>query len=147
MFVQEILHRKGHEIKTVAPDEALEYCAAHMKLEGVGALVVCEADKALKGVLSERDIVRAIVDHGPRALKMKASDFMDTHPVTCAPGDTIASVAKRMTQGRVRHTPVCEAGAIVGVVSIGDIVKERFEELDLERETLRDLAAMHQVAS
>ena len=146
MFVKEILHRKGHDIKTVSPDEALEYCAAHMKLERVGALVVCGDDLKLQGVISERDIVRAIVDHGPRALQMKATDFMDAHPVTCAPEDTIASVAKRMTQARVRHTPVCDTEGIVGVISIGDIVKERFEEMELERDTLRDLAGAHRAA-
>ncbi len=146
MYVREILGRKGSGIVVVAPGEAIEFAAAHMKLENVGALVVCEADRKLKGVISERDIIRAIVDYGPRALKMKVTDFMHAHPVTCSKEDTIASVARRMTNERVRHAPVCEKGEIVGIVSIGDIVKERFEELDLERETLRDMAAMHQVS-
>lgn len=145
MFVREILGRKGHDIVTVAPGEALEFAAAHMKLQGVGALVVCEADRKLRGVISERDIVRAIVDYGPKALQRKASDFMDANPVTCSPDDTIASVAKKMTGARVRHTPVCEAGEIKGIISIGDIVKERFEEMELERNMLRDMAGAHQV--
>ena len=146
MHVKEILHRKGHEIVVIAPGEAVEFAAAHMKLEGVGALVVCEGDRKLQGVISERDIVRAVVDYGPRALQMTASDFMDANPVTCSPDDTIASVAKKMTAARVRHTPVCEDGAIVGIISIGDIVKERFEEMELERNMLRDMAAAHQVS-
>lgn len=146
MYVREILRRKGGDIVTVTPTEALEFAAAKMKLEGVGALVVCGADRKLKGVIAERDVIRAIVDHGPRALRMTVADFMHAHPLTCKPGDTVASVARRMTSERVRHAPVCEAGSIAGVVSIGDIVKERFEELELERETLKDLAAMHQVA-
>ena len=146
MFVREILHRKGHEIKTLRPDDPLEQGAAHMKLERVGALVVCGEDKKLKGVLSERDVVNAVVDYGARALQMKASEAMDTRPVTCSPDDTIATVARKMTLARVRHVPVVEDGEIRGIVSIGDIVKERFEEMELERNTLRDLAGAHSVA-
>ncbi len=146
MFVKEILKRKGSDIVTVAPSEALEFAAAKMKLEGVGALVVCEGERKLLGVISERGIVGAVVDYGPKALQRPTSDFMDANPVTCSPDDTIASVAKNMTAERVRHTPVCGAGGIVGIISIGDIVKERFEEMELERNMLRDMAAMHSVA-
>lgn len=146
MHIKEILHRKGHEIETVAPDEALEYCAARMKLGRLGALVVCDAGRKLQGVISERDIVGALVDYGPKSLQMAASEVMDRRPVTCGPEDTVAQVAHRMTRARVRHVPVCEDGAIVGIVSIGDIVKERFEEMELERDTLRDLAGAHLVA-
>lgn len=143
MHVKEILARKGHDIKTVKPGEALQFAAAHMKLEGVGALVVCDADNKLAGVLSERDIVAAIVDFGARALELPASKFMNPRPVTCALDDTIAKAAQAMTQNRVRHMPVMENGQIRGVISIGDIVKERFEEMELERNTLRDLALSH----
>lgn len=146
MFVREILKGKDDALRTVAPGEALEYCAAHMKLENVGALVVCGDDRRLQGMISERDIVRAIVDNGPRALQMKAEDFMDAHPETCSREDTIASVARKMTQARRRHVPVCENGKVVAVVSVGDVVKHRFEEMELESATLRDLAGMHQVA-
>ncbi|MDJ0826159.1 MAG: CBS domain-containing protein [Rhodobacter sp.] len=146
MFVREILKRKGHDIVVVAPGEALEFAAAKMKLEGVGALVVCEEGGKLLGVISERGIVGAVVDYGPGALQRPTSDFMDANPETCSPDDTIASVAKKMTAARVRHTPVCEAGGIAGVISIGDIVKERLEEMELERNMLRDMAAMHSVA-
>lgn len=143
MYVKEILHRKGHDIKTVKPDEPVEVAAAHMKLEGVGALVVRDAEGKLMGVLSERDIVEAIVDCGPRALHMPVSEFMNTATATCAPGDTVAKTARAMTQKRVRHMPVVENGNIVGVISVGDIVKERLEEMELERATLRDMALAH----
>ncbi|WP_172298442.1 CBS domain-containing protein [Pseudoruegeria sp. HB172150] len=143
MHIKEILHRKGHEITSVGPDEPLEHCAAHMKLKRIGALVVCGPDKRLKGVISERNIVNALVDYGPRALQMKAMQAMDTDPVTCKPGDTVAAVARRMTSARVRHVPVCEGNDLVGLISIGDIVKERLEEVELERDTLRDLAGAH----
>jgi CBS domain-containing protein len=145
MFVEEILARKPGELKTVAPGETLEHCAAHMVLSHVGALLVCEGRRLL-GVIAERDIVRALVDAGPRALGRRAEAVMDAHPVTCAPGDTIAAVAKRMTHARVRHVPVCERGQVIGVVSIGDLVKDRFEEMELERDTLRDMAAAHRIA-
>ncbi len=143
MYVKEILGRKGHDIKTVKPTDALEFAAAHMRLERVGALIVCDEKGKVVGVLSERDIVGAIVDKGPRALQMPASQFMDPHPVTCAMHDTIAKTARAMTQNRVRHMPVMEDGEIRGIISIGDIVKERFEEMELERDTLRDLALSH----
>ena len=146
MLVKDILHRKGHDIQTVAPEEAIEFCAAHMRLRRVGALVVCEGDRKLKGIISERDIVHAVVDYGPGGLQKTAADYMDADPVTCAPDDTIASVANQMTTARVRHTPVCKNGEIVGLVSIGDIVKARFEELGLERDTIKDLASKRSVA-
>lgn len=146
MFIHEILDGKTREIKTVAPSEALEYCAAHMKLDDVGALVVCENGRHLRGIIAERDIVRALVDHGARALRMCASDVMDRHPITCRRSDSIASVGRRMTQARVRHVPVLEHGAIVGIVSLGDIVKVRFEEMELESGVLRDMAGAHLAA-
>ncbi|MDF0603912.1 CBS domain-containing protein [Psychromarinibacter sp. C21-152] len=146
MHIREILHRKGHEVKTVRPDTILEHCAAHMRLERVGALVVCDAEERLKGVIAEGHILQALVDHGPRALHETAADVMDDRPVTCAPGDTIGVVAQRMTRARVRHVPVCEDGKLVGLVSIGDIVRDRFEEMELERGTLRDLAGAHLAA-
>ncbi len=143
MHVKEILHRKGHDIKTIGPDQILEHAAAHMKLEGVGALVVRDAKDKLVGMLSEREIVGAVVDYGPRALQMKVSEFMKAAPATCKPGDTVAATAKVMTQRRVRHMPVMEGAKIVGVISVGDIVKERLEEMELERATLRDMALSH----
>lgn len=143
MHIREILHRKGHDIKSVGPTATLAHCAAHMKLDRIGALVVCESDRALKGVIAERDIVHALVDHGPRALEMRAQDVMDAAPATCKPDDTIASIARQMTRRRVRHVPVCEDGRVVAVVSIGDIVRERLEEVELERDTLRDMASAH----
>jgi predicted transcriptional regulator len=78
---------------------------------------------------------------------MSAAEFMNAHPPTCAPDDTIASAANSVTQNRVRQLPVIENGAIIGIISTGDIVKERFEEMELERDTLRDLALSHQLVS
>ncbi len=117
-----------------------------MRLEQVGALVVSADNARLAGVVSERDVVRAIVDHGPRALKEPVSEFMDPRPVVCTPDDTVAKAARLMTLHRARHIPVLDNGEVCAVISIGDIVKDRFEEMELERETLRDLAMSHQLA-
>jgi CBS domain-containing protein len=146
MYVREILARKGGEVKRVGADEALEVAAALMRLQQVGALVVSGPEDRLAGIVSEKDVVRAIVDSGPRALQMKVSEFMERRPLTCSPADTVAKAANAMTLRRARHVPVVEDGRIVGIISIGDIVKDRFEEMELERDTLRDIAASHRVA-
>ena len=146
MFVREILARKGGEVKRVGADEALEVAAALMRLQQVGALVVSGADERLAGIVSEKDVVRAIVDFGPRALLMKVAEFMERRPIVLGPNDTVAKAANAMTLYRARHVPICEDGRIVGIISIGDIVKDRFEEMELERSTLRDMAVSHQMA-
>lgn len=147
MFVREILARKGREVKRVRPTEALEVAAALMRLEQIGAVVVTSDDGKLVGVLSEKDVVRGIVDCGPRALRMPVSDFMERRPVLCSPDDTVAKIARTMTLHRARHVPVVQDGKVAGIISIGDVVKDRFEEMELERDTLRDIALSHQLAS
>ena len=146
MFVREILARKGTAVKRVGPGEALEVAAALMRLEQVGALVVCDGEDRMVGVVSEKDVVRGVVDLGPRALHQPVSEFMERRPTICAPDDTVAKAANAMTLRRARHLPVVEGGRIVGIISLGDIVKDRFEEMELERDTLRDMAMSHQVA-
>lgn len=147
MFVKEILARKGREVTRVRPTEALEVAAALMRLERIGAVVVASEEGKLVGVLSERDVVRAVVDCGPRALRLPVSDFMERRPVLCSPEDTVAKVARTMTLHRARHVPVAEGETVVGIISIGDVVKDRFEEMELERDTLRDIALSHKLAS
>lgn len=146
MFVKEILDRKGRYLKRVGPQESLDIAAAYMRLEQVGALLVTDTDGRLVGILSERDVVRAVVDYGPRALEMRVSDFMQPPSVVCTAEDTVAKVAKLMTLNRVRHVPVLDRGDVRGIISIGDVVKDRFEEMELERDTLRDIALSHRLA-
>ncbi|MBM9593984.1 CBS domain-containing protein [Roseitranquillus sediminis] len=146
MFVKEVLARKGNEVKKVDPEETIEVAAALMRLERIGALVVSGADGALDGVLSEKDVVRAIADCGARALRMKVADFMDRKPTICSAEDTVAKVARTMTLHRARHVPVMEQDRVAGLISIGDVVRDRFEEMELERDTLRDIALSHQLA-
>lgn len=147
MFVKEILARKGRDVKRVGPHEALDIAAASMRLERVGALVVTLENNKLAGLLSEKDIVRAIADYGPRALQMRVSDFMQPCTVVCSSEDTVAKMAKMMTLHRARHVPVVDGDVVRGIISIGDVVKDRFEEMELERDTLRDMALSQQLAS
>jgi CBS domain-containing protein len=146
MFVREILARKGRDVKRIGADQSLEVAAALLRLERIGALVVCGEEDRLLGLFSEKDVVRAVVDCGPRALKLPVADFMDDRPVTCEPEDSVAKVARLMTLHRARHLPVLDDNRISGIVSIGDIVRDRLEEMELERDTLRDLALSHRLA-
>ncbi len=146
MFVREIMARKGRDVKRVGPDQSLEVAAAVMRLERIGALVVSGEGDRLAGLVSEKDVVRALVDHGPGALKRPVSEFMNNHPVTCGSEDSVAKVARMMTLHRARHLPVLDDGLIAGVISIGDIVRDRLDEVELERDTLRDLALSHRLA-
>lgn len=141
MKVQDILRKKGEGVLAVAPSERVEFVAGRLRLERVGALVVLSADGKLLGVVTERDIVRGLVDHGPRALGLAAQDLMRTDPDVCAPQDTIARAARIMTEKRIRHLPVVEAGQLRGLVSIGDVVRHRLEEMEIEAGVLRDMAA------
>ena len=145
MFVKEILARKGRDVKRIGPQELLEAASAYMRLQDIGALIVIEGD-SLVGTLSEKDVVRAIVDCGPRALQMPVREFMRSSAVVCSAEDTVAKVAKMMTMHHARHVPVLDKGAVQGIISIGDVVKDRFEEMELERDTLRDIAQSRQLA-
>jgi CBS domain-containing protein len=94
----------------------------------------------LDGIISERDVVFGLTEHGPGLMSMRVADLMTKSVVTCSPTDTISHVAKVMTQRRIRHLPVMEAGKLVGVVSVGDVVKQRMDELEMESNVLRDYA-------
>lgn len=141
MRVREILQSKSAALEAVDPHEKVQFLASRMRLANVGALLVHDAQGGLAGLVSERDVVRAVVDHGPRALNQSARDIMNRSPATCGPEDTIARVARMMTERRIRHVPVLsDDRRILGIVSVGDIVKHRLEELEIETGVLRDLA-------
>jgi CBS domain-containing protein len=138
MQVQEILQSKGDNVAWVAPDilvdEVLQLLAAH----GVGALVVSSDGQTLIGIVSERDIVRGLARSGSALLTRPVAEIMTSPVHTCSPGDTIEELMARMTDGRFRHFPVLVDGRLVGVVSIGDIVKLRLRELEDEAKNLID---------
>lgn len=135
-----MLAAKQDRVITSRPQTPISTIVRMLKLEGIGAIVVSEDGEHIQGILSERDIVRALVDHGGRVLEMRAADLM-THGVrTCTPEDNIKDVMAAMTGGRIRHLPVVRGGKICGVISIGDVVRNRLEELEMETSVLRDYA-------
>ena len=137
MTVRSILNTKGHQIMSVAPDAKL---AAAVKLLGekkIGAVLVMDQSR-LEGILSERDIVRVLGERGAGVLDEAVSQVMTRKVVSCKETDTVAELMEMMTTGKFRHLPVIENGRVVGLISIGDIVKWRVREYESEQEALRD---------
>ncbi|MBC9882533.1 CBS domain-containing protein [Bradyrhizobium sp. INPA01-394B] len=137
MTVRSILNTKGHQIMSVAPDAKL---AAAVKLLGekkIGAVLVMDQSR-LEGILSERDIVRVLGERGAAVLDEPVSQVMTRKVVTCKETDTVAELMEMMTKGKFRHLPVLENNKVVGLISIGDIVKRRVQEYESEQEALRD---------
>ncbi|MDE2228412.1 MAG: CBS domain-containing protein [Alphaproteobacteria bacterium] len=137
MNVEAILKAKGRQVVTVAPDAAVADAVRLLRRMGIGALVVSADGQRLDGILSERDIVHALADRGTGLLDLRVSDLMTRRVVTCAPGDTIAELMAEMTRSRIRHLPVVDRGRLVGLVSIGDVVKNRLEEIESEATSMR----------
>ncbi|MHA1536928.1 MAG: CBS domain-containing protein [Alphaproteobacteria bacterium] len=141
MQVSAILKDKGSDVVTVAPDTPIAEIVATLKAKHIGAVIVTGAGGAPAGILSERDIVRAMPEHGAELPKLKASDLMTRKVVTCTPEHTVDEIMKLMTEGRFRHLPVIEGGKLVGVISIGDAVKRRLGELEAEAGALKSYIA------
>jgi CBS domain-containing protein len=141
MTVKAILSRKGSDIVTIAPTASLTDAVKLLAERRIGALVVTGPDKHVAGILSERDIVRSVAERGHAALDDNVGSVMTRKVTTCTEADTIAVLAERMTSGRFRHLPVVDQGRLVGVISIGDVVKFRIEEMAHESEALREYIA------
>ena len=140
MTVARIINEKGRDVVTTSPNASLAEVAAMLSEKRIGAVLVME-DGAIRGILSERDIVRALARHGSEALRKLAVDCMTTRVVTCQPEDTINDVMQKMTSGRFRHIPVVEDGKLAGIISIGDVVKRRIEEVEKEAAEIREYIA------
>jgi CBS domain-containing protein len=138
MSVGEILKTKGTEVQTVEGDVSVVDAVERLRDERIGALVVSSDGHRVEGVLSERDVVMGLADHREALLSMKVKDLMTTSVATCSPEDGVEKVMLEMTELRARHFPVLDAGRLVGIVSIGDVVKNRLDEVQLERNVLRD---------
>ena len=138
MKVSAILRAKGLHVETVTPNTTLTTVAWEFRSKGIGALVVTDGDGSMLGLISERDIVYGIAEHGARLLGMRVSRVMNRSVVTCAPEDSITDVMVNMTRHRVRHVVVLDNGRVHGIVSIGDVIKYRLDELELEANVLRD---------
>ena len=138
MHVSEILKSKGADVVTTGPDETVAATARQLNVKRIGAVVVCDGAGAVTGIISERDIIHAVAVNGERALEMPVREVMTREVTSCTADDTIAAVMKTMTDRRIRHLPVIEDGALRGMVSIGDVVKHRLEETEMEARVLRD---------
>jgi CBS domain-containing protein len=138
MNVETILQRKGREVLTISPIASVKSAAQMMKKYAVAALVVTSCDIVI-GVLSEREITRAFARHGELLSTMKVKDILERGLVTISPEDSLKRAMELMSRNRVRHLPVLVDGKLAGIVSIGDIVKSRLDELQLETGVLRDI--------
>ena len=136
MYVSNILQNKGSSIISVLPGNNLWEVAKTLRENKIGAVLVIDDTKRMCGVISERDIVIAVAKHGGDVLEGKVSDYMTEGVYTCALDDDIKKVMEQMTQRRVRHLPVVDGGNVVGVISIGDVVKYRLAETEAESEAL-----------
>lgn len=138
MIVKSILSAKGRDVATIAPTATLAEATKILADRKIGALVVTGAGDRITGIISERDIVRALAQHGGGALQLPLSEVMTRKVVTCSPTDSVAVLMERMTAGKFRHLPVLDDGQLVGIISIGDVVKYRLTELEFEHGALRD---------
>jgi len=138
MKVEGILRSKGAKVVTVRPDASLASLVRRLREEQIGAVVVTEDGRSVLGIISERDVVRGLAEHGPRILEMAVSDLMTRTVFSCASDDTVKHLMSEMTRKRIRHLPVLADGALCGIVSIGDVVKNRLDELEMETNVLRD---------
>ena len=138
MIVKNILLGRRGNVVTIEPTADLAAAVKRLAERRIGALVILGADHLIVGILSERDIVRAFAERGPAALHEPVGQVMTRDVKTCSEDDTIESLMGRMTTGRFRHMPVVEQGKLVGIVSVGDVVKNRVEEMEREAAALRD---------
>jgi len=137
MFVSDILSQKGGSVFTVSPGTSLAQTSQQLSVRRIGSVLVLDEDGGVAGIVSERDLVRALASHGAKAMELEAKQVMTREVVTCDPDDSIDQVMETMTQGRFRHLPVVRHGELLGLVSIGDVVKARLEEARHETEALK----------
>jgi len=138
MKVAAILKAKGTHVETTRPDTSLYSVIWDLKLKRIGAFVVSQDGSIVLGLVSERDIVHGLAEHGAKLLALPVAQVMTSPVVTCTPEDNGTAVMARMTRYRVRHLPVIEDGKLAGIVSIGDVIKYRLDELEMEANILRE---------
>jgi CBS domain-containing protein len=138
MNVKAILAAKGGEVVTIEPTADLAAATQLLSANRIGAVLIRGAGGHIAGILSERDIVRALSQHGSAALALPVGQVMTREVMTCTEDETIGDVMERMTSGKFRHLPVVSKGKLVGLISIGDVVKQRVDEIEHESEALKD---------
>ena len=137
MIVKSIIDTKGGDVATLEPSVSLDAAAKLLAERRIGAVVVLGADDRVVGILSERDIVRAISERGAAAMQEPVSQVMTRKVATCTLEETLHSIMERMTAGKFRHLPVIEQGRLAGIISIGDVVKHRIVEMEQESDALK----------
>ena len=137
MIVKSIINTKGRDVVTLEPSASLDTAAKLLAERRIGAVVVLGADDRVVGILSERDIVRAISERGAAAMQEQVSQVMTRKVATCTLDETIHSIMERMTAGKFRHVPVIEEDRLAGIISIGDVVKHRIVEMEQESDALK----------
>ncbi len=138
MHVEGLLRSKGSDVATVTSSATVGVVVASLAERRVGALVVSDDGRTVAGIVSERDVVRALAEHGNEALDHVVSDIMTREVVTCAMATTVDELSTLMTEGRMRHVPVVVDGALAGIVSIGDVVKSHIRDLEHETQALHE---------
>jgi CBS domain-containing protein len=137
MTVETILRQKGTDVATIEPEASIRRAADWLRVKNIGALVVTSG-KVVLGLISEREIVHAFSRYGETAASMPVKEIMQYGVITVSPDESVNRVMKLMTHHRVRHMPVLRDGKLAGIISIGDVVKHRLEDLELETNVLRD---------
>jgi CBS domain-containing protein len=141
MNVETILRNKGNSVATIRPDATVAEAVDILNRERIGALVVSEDGHGVDGILSERDIVIALAEHVEDLLTRPVGEIMSRTVITCDPGDTVGALMAEMTNRRIRHFPVVTEGRLCGIVSIGDLVKNRLDEVEFEASSMRSFIA------
>ena len=141
MIISNILKVKGRSVATARPDDTVQEIANRLAQRKIGAIVIVGDNGVVDGIVSERDLIRAVAMHGAQALQLKVADVMTREVVTCSLSTPVDETMEQMTVGRFRHLPVIEDGALIGIVSIGDIVKHHIAEVELEVSAMRGYLA------
>jgi len=140
MKVSDIIQTKGSVVKTVRPESSARELSVRLHAEQIGAMVVSSDGKSIEGIVTERDLAYGLAAHGSDLPTIAISRLMTKVVVVCSPEDSITYAVKLMTQRRVRHLPVKQGDQLVGIISIGDVLKHRLDELELEANVMRDYA-------
>lgn len=143
MSISDVLHGKGHDVVRVRAADTVETAARKLNEHRIGAVIVEDAWMRPAGIFSERDLVRGVAEHGTEVLHFPVERLMTARLVTCKPADRVETVMAAMTMGKIRHVPVMDGGRLIGIVSIGDLVKHRLDEKALEANVLLDIARLH----
>ena len=138
MDVAAILREKGTKVITAYPDATVAQIVSTLSRERVGVVIICEEDGGLAGIVSERDVVNGLAERDQGILRTTVAGLMTTDVTTCSPSDKVSEIMATMTARRIRHIPVVESGKLCGIISIGDVVKHRLDEIESEADALRE---------